>query len=1018
MAGNYVGIPLVLPDQTGNSGKYLTTDGTTVSWATVSSGGTPGGSTTQLQYNNAGSFGGMSGFTYDGTDLTSTQSFFENGTLGTELITNGTFTGSATGWTLAAGWAYTSNTVQHSSNGTGTLTPTTPLSIVSGTRYRLQFTISTMTGVTGTIVAALGGVTMTTLTAEATSRTYLFDFTASATTNLTFTPSNTARFTIDDISLKPVVGEIRTYRDINLSTPNAATPNNQQASPYLHYKASGWKTTTTAAAQSVDFRSYLLPIQASANPLSRLLHQYSVNGGAYSEIGGIDSTGLLYATNFTSEAGWAGTNRNEHFGYLSAVTAGNTNQTAFGNQAQALATGSVAVGTLVQINASATGTLIMGANSSAGASAVQNVIIGTGITTNSANVTSIGAQTVIGNANTTIVGFQASGGGDSSTAVGRSSSSGGPQSTAIGYGANASNTGSLAAGLSTFAVGTNSTAIGTTAYAGVSNSTAIGYNATVNGNVGNICIGYAVANNYTGSGTACLIGNDNLFIGAVIGSIPVTGYIRTLDIITGTANQTGSDLIIQPGLSSGAAGGGTFYIKQTPPGNTPGVIANTTVNEHVKVEPNGTATFTGENDIQVEPTSQTFYIEYRGAGFTSGIPTSGATRDYQVYAYNGVPVYSSAHADGTVTDDGSTVNFSFSGPNANTPSASASASSYNAGDNVDYQVWQITKINGNDLYVQYNSTGTISVPNTGDDITVTWNGEQSAPSDSTDNWAFISRQVNGGGYNDHQLVALGTNTLTDTGSGWTGGGSPSGSTSVQNFYRVQGVWAAGLSSTGSKVLRQINGGGFSAAQDTGGTASVTDDGTGFGSSITITPTSVANFKVKLNQTTTPIEVLDTSASSLYKFPLVQPTTGQTVYASSAGILAWGDLTNMSGVLPIANGGGLSGTYTPTLSNTTNVSASTARQCTYMRVGNTVTVSGQLDIDPTTTLTATLLGISLPIASSLSTVYQLAGTASSMNIANESAGIEADPTNDRASLRYIAVDVTNHPMTFTFTYEVI
>jgi hypothetical protein len=40
------------------------------SWATPASGGTPGGSTTQVQYNNAGAFGGITGATTNGTALT------------------------------------------------------------------------------------------------------------------------------------------------------------------------------------------------------------------------------------------------------------------------------------------------------------------------------------------------------------------------------------------------------------------------------------------------------------------------------------------------------------------------------------------------------------------------------------------------------------------------------------------------------------------------------------------------------------------------------------------------------------------------------------------------------------------------------------------------------------------------------------------------------------------------------------------------------------------------------------
>lgn len=113
----------------------------------------------------------------------------------------------------------------------------------------------------------------------------------------------------------------------------------------------------------------------------------------------------------------------------------------------------------------------------------------------------------------------------------------------------------------------------------------------------------------------------------------------------------------------------------------------------------------------------------------------------------------------------------------------------------------------------------------------------------------------------------------------------------------------------------------------------------------------------------------------------------------------------------------SGTYTPTLTNTTNISASTARLATYMRVGNTVTVSGQLDIDPTAA-GAVLLGISLPIASNFSTAYQLGGVGSSIAIANESYGIEADSTNDRASMKNIAVSTANHTVTYQFTYQVI
>jgi hypothetical protein len=56
------------PSQTSNSGKYLTTNGTTTSWGTVS-GGSPAGSNTQIQYNNSGAFGASSNLTFDGSTL-------------------------------------------------------------------------------------------------------------------------------------------------------------------------------------------------------------------------------------------------------------------------------------------------------------------------------------------------------------------------------------------------------------------------------------------------------------------------------------------------------------------------------------------------------------------------------------------------------------------------------------------------------------------------------------------------------------------------------------------------------------------------------------------------------------------------------------------------------------------------------------------------------------------------------------------------------------------------------------
>lgn len=122
---------------------------------------------------------------------------------------------------------------------------------------------------------------------------------------------------------------------------------------------------------------------------------------------------------------------------------------------------------------------------------------------------------------------------------------------------------------------------------------------------------------------------------------------------------------------------------------------------------------------------------------------------------------------------------------------------------------------------------------------------------------------------------------------------------------------------------------------------------------------------------------------------------------------------------VTNDTGLAhGTYTPTLTNVANLDASTAYQCQYMRVGNTVSVSGKVDIDPTLAATSTQLGISLPVASNLGAAEDCAGVAFASGVAGQGAAILGDATNNRAQLQYVSGDVTNQAMYFSFQYEVI
>lgn len=168
--------------------------------------------------------------------------FSAYGSLGGELLSNPNFTGSATGWTVGSGYAYSSNTVVHSSNGTSALSQT-----VSGmSLYRehlCTFVISAWT--VGTVTVSCGGITGTAVGANG---TYTFRFVPTNTNPLSFTPTNTARFTIDTVSVKQLTwGEIRTgnvsidgsWGNVYPWTTRAQTFNNSSGNTYTDYNFSG-----------------------------------------------------------------------------------------------------------------------------------------------------------------------------------------------------------------------------------------------------------------------------------------------------------------------------------------------------------------------------------------------------------------------------------------------------------------------------------------------------------------------------------------------------------------------------------------------------------------------------------------------------------------------------------------------------------------------------------------------------------------------------------------------------------
>lgn len=117
-----------------------------------------------------------------------------------------------------------------------------------------------------------------------------------------------------------------------------------------------------------------------------------------------------------------------------------------------------------------------------------------------------------------------------------------------------------------------------------------------------------------------------------------------------------------------------------------------------------------------------------------------------------------------------------------------------------------------------------------------------------------------------------------------------------------------------------------------------------------------------------------------------------------------------------------GTYTPTLTNGSDVASSTPSDLQYGRVGSFVIVSGQVGVTTSSNIGNLFsLGISLPIASSFTAVGQLSGTGADANTQTTVRSVEliADFANDRATMRgRVTVGATPFTYNVLFAYQVI
>ena len=205
-------------------------------------------------------------------------------TLGSELVTNGTFASSLSGWTdSGSSWSWSSGAALHTSGSASTLSQ--PLSgIVSGTTYQIDFTITGRTA--GTISVALGSVSIydfgstSTFSASAKRSLVAAD---TGSVNLVITPSSTFDGSVDNVSIKAVtLGSI---------------------SPTLIVTDSG-------SATSIEFRAALSATncQASGRDAGRSLCSGANGTVLYGFQAGYSGTNPQYVTAIGYRAAYSATN--------------------------------------------------------------------------------------------------------------------------------------------------------------------------------------------------------------------------------------------------------------------------------------------------------------------------------------------------------------------------------------------------------------------------------------------------------------------------------------------------------------------------------------------------------------------------------------------------------------------------------------------------------------------------------------------------------------------------------------
>lgn len=206
----------------------------------------------------------------------------------------------------------------------------------------------------------------------------------------------------------------------------------------------------------------------------------------------------------------------------------------------------------------------------------------------------------------------------------------------------------------------------------------------------------------------------------------------------------------------------------------------------------------------------------------------------------------------------------------------------------------------------------------------------------------------------------------------------------------------------------------------------TDDGSSIGQfagDVLLTKAGNLNLVVKTTSNNTPYFSLSRNSGSNGIFGAYVNSSSETIFENQNGTFATFATTGAATFSSTLGINGVSDnvkgtTYTPTFTNIANSSNFTGIVSQYIRVGNTVTVSGYVTFDAAASGLVQFRG-TLPVSSALTATGQLAGTgAVSLGGSYVVSEIVANAANDASQFSLYVTGAGTYSVSYSFTYQIL